>query len=108
MLAVYLVFKGTEDTANRPIISCLLVSPPVLFFARDSFQQNRSGLVVGVLGDEFAAEGFGEDGLRELVNVRFRRPVTRFERVCGFLRVLRRGGRFLAVRRAEAEQSRLS
>jgi len=29
----------------------------------DPFQQLRGGFVVGVLGDEFPAEGLGEDGL---------------------------------------------
>ena len=60
------------------------LSPKTTFPFTKAFQQDRRGFVVGVLGDEFAAEGFGEDGLRELVNVRFRLAVTRFERVGGF------------------------
>ena len=31
----------------------------------DAFEQDGSGLVVGVLGDEFAFEGFLEDGLAD-------------------------------------------
>src|SRR5437870_4211599 len=45
----------------------------------DAFQQNGSGFVVWVLRDEFAAEGFGEDRLRELLDVRFGFRVARYE-----------------------------
>jgi hypothetical protein len=35
------------------------------------------------LGDKFAVKGFAEDGLGELVNVRFRFAVTRLEFIGG-------------------------
>jgi hypothetical protein len=47
----------------------------------DSFEQNRSGFVVRILRDEFAAEGFGEDRLRERLDVRFGFSVPRFNLV---------------------------
>ena len=34
-------------------------------FAADAFQQHRGRFVVGILRDQFATEGFGEDGLME-------------------------------------------
>ena len=67
----------------------------------NSFQQNRRAFVVGVLRHEFAAEGFGENGLRELVNVRFRFAVTRFERVSGFEECFDAPDAFLVVYGAE-------
>src|SRR5205085_1869359 len=61
-------------------------------FLPDALQEDGRGFVVAPLlagefgfgGDEFAAEGAGEDCLRELINVRFRLAVTGFERVGGF------------------------
>ena len=62
-------------------------------FLPDAFQEDGRGLVVapftagefGLGGDEFASEGAGEDGLRELVNVRLRLKVTCFQRVGDFV-----------------------
>ena len=35
----------------------------VFAFGLDALEEEGGGLVGGVLGDEFASEGFGEDGL---------------------------------------------
>ncbi|OIP92459.1 MAG: hypothetical protein AUK24_01500 [Syntrophaceae bacterium CG2_30_49_12] len=50
----------------------------------DALQQGGGGFVVWVLGDEFAAEGIGEDGLGEFVNVCFCLLVTRLDLVSDF------------------------
>ena len=47
-------------------------------------QQLRSGFVVGVLGDELPAEGLGEDGLGQLVDVGFGFLVTLLDVVGDF------------------------
>ena len=44
----------------------------VVHFPADACQQRGSWFVVWVLGHQFAAEGFGEEGLHELVDVRLR------------------------------------
>lgn len=50
-------------------------------FLLDMFQKNRRGFVVWILRDEFAAKGFGEDGLCELVNVLIRCAVKTFKAI---------------------------
>jgi hypothetical protein len=45
----------------------------------DSFQQLRRGFVGGVLGDELPAEGLGEDGLGQPVDVGFGFLAARFD-----------------------------
>jgi hypothetical protein len=47
----------------------------------DAFQQCRSWFVGGVLGDELAAEGFGEERGRELGHLRLRRVKPRLDLV---------------------------
>jgi len=71
---------------RHAVFACGLCS-----FLLDAFEEDRRGLVVapfkacefGFGGDEFAAEGACENGLRELVNVRFGRAVTGFDGVGG-------------------------
>jgi hypothetical protein len=48
----------------------------------DAFQQHRGGLVVGVLLDQFAPKGFGEEGRCEVLVMGGRRPGAGFEAVC--------------------------
>ena len=45
------------------------------------FQQGGGGFVGGILGDEFAAEGFGEDGGRQALHGLLRAAQPRFDPV---------------------------
>src|SRR5438094_339556 len=47
----------------------------------DALQQNGSRFVVWILRNEFAAEGFGKDGLRKFLDVRRGLRVARFKLV---------------------------
>ena len=47
----------------------------------DAFKQNRSGFVVWILRNEFAAEGFGKKRGREFLDVRLGFRVARFNLV---------------------------
>ena len=50
----------------RFCLASFFAATQALALGSDASEQDGGGLVVGVLGDEFATKGFGEDGLVEL------------------------------------------
>src|SRR5215831_14226715 len=69
------------SAATRGAFARLLFGWLVISLFANPLQQNRCRFVAWVLRHEFAAEGFGEERGRELVNLRLRRVKPRLDLV---------------------------
>lgn len=62
-------FKNCGMPSAEAVRSYLSLSCPLLALGPDSLEEDRGRLVVGVLRDQLATEGFGKDGAVHLTNL---------------------------------------
>src|SRR4030042_2139248 len=82
MIPKNLLISGIDNNLQTRLLSRTIIPFSIFsyfmfvpFLNLDSFQKFRSRFIVRILRDEFAAEGFSEDGLGKLVHLGLGFPV---------------------------------